>query len=200
LSESAEADLAEAAREIDEAMDQRPNDPLILKLAGNVWSYAGEFDKARAALRRAVDISPYDFGAWGYLGFTLAASGTDSDLAEAHAILDRILDLAPQHPGYAYWMHNKALACAAGQLFAESSDFARGAVDRQPALAWAWYLLANSLVMTGRTDEARNAIAAARKANPALSSEKYVAFVNRTSGNQALRDSRLAGLRTEGLV
>ncbi|MEJ2273013.1 MAG: hypothetical protein P8Y01_00310 [Woeseiaceae bacterium] len=200
LSESAESDLAEAAREIDEAIDHRPNDPLILKLAGNVWSYAGEFDKARAALRRAVNISPYDFGAWGYLGFTLAVSGTDSDLAEAHAILDRILDLAPQHPGYAYWMHNKALACAAGQLFAESADFARGAVERQPALAWAWYLLANSLAMTGCTDEARIAIATARKANPALSPEKYVAFVNRTSGNKSVEDSRMAGLRAEQLL
>ena len=75
LSEDAETDLAEALQAVKRAVDRRPRDSFVLKLAGNVWAYNGEHAKAVATLRRAIEITPFDFGAWGYLASVLATTG-----------------------------------------------------------------------------------------------------------------------------
>jgi adenylate cyclase len=200
LAESVKSDIAEAQSAINVATKLRPQDSFVLKLAGNVWSLAGEHDKAVATLRRAIEITPFDFGAWGYLAAILAVSGDPDSTHEAHAILDRILDLAPQHPGQAYWMHHKAVAFTVEQNYASASTFARQSVDRQPGLAWAWYLLANAQAMNGNEDVARAAAENAAEANPELSVGEYAEIVERTSANATVSDRRLAGLKALGLL
>lgn len=200
LAEIAADDIAEAQSAINIATKLRPQDSFVLKLAGNVWSLAGDHDKAVATLRRAIEITPFDFGAWGYLAAILAVSGDPDLIQEAHAILDRILSSAPQHPGQAYWMHHKATAFTCEQNYVGAANFARRSVDRQPGLAWAWYLLANAQAMTGNDDIAKSAAESAADANPELSVREYAEIVERTSANAAVSDLRLAGLRALGLL
>lgn len=200
LAESAKDDIAEAQLAINVATKLRPQDSFVLKLAGNVWSLAGEHDKAVATLRRSIEITPFDFGAWGYLAAILAVSGDPDPIQEAHAILDRILKSAPQHPGQAYWMHHKATAFTVEQNYASAATFARQSVDRQPGLAWAWYLLANAQAMNGNKDIAIEAAENAAEANPELSVGEYAEIVKRTSANATVCDLRLAGLKALGLL
>jgi TolB-like protein/Tfp pilus assembly protein PilF len=200
LSEDVDADLSEALESVEVAVSERPRDAFVLKLAGNVWAGSGRHDEAIAVLRRAIEITPFDFGAWGYLASVLVTTGNAEDAAEANGILDRIIEAAPQHPGQAYWMHHKAVASTARHDYANAAGFARKAVDRQPGLAWAWYLYANALAMGGDKEGAKNAAGRAHKANPELSIEEFAGIVERTSGSAELRQSRLSGLETIGLL
>ena len=200
LAEDADKDITEALSAIDAAVSLRPQDPFVLKLAGNVWSYAGQHAKALAILRRAIEVTPFDFGAWGYLAFVLATSGKAEDRQEAQSILDRIIATAPQHPGVAYWMHHKAVAYTGERQYEDAARLAKQALDRQPGLAWAWYLLANAAAMTGDNESAENAAARASSANPELSVTEYAAIVDRTSASEEICESRLAGLKDLGLL
>jgi len=200
LSENADADLAEALQAIDIAVERRSQDSFVLKLAGNVLSDNGHYDRAVSALRRAVEITPFDLGAWGYLASVLATGGKTDETGEAHAILDRIIGMAPQHPGQPYWMHHKAAAYTSEQQYEDAARFARQSVDRQPGLAWAWYLYANAAAMTGDNDAAGKAAENAAKANPDLSVSEYAAIVKRTSGSDSAATFRLAGLKKAGLL
>jgi TolB-like protein/Tfp pilus assembly protein PilF len=200
LADNAESDLAEALLAINTAVKLSPQDPLVLKLAGSVWSHTGQHEKAESILRRAIEIAPFDFGAWGYLASVLATSGSGEDSQDARAILDRIIKMAPQHPGQAFWLHHKALACTTERRYKNAVRYAKQAIDRQPGLAWAWYLYANALAMTGDLDAAINAAARAIESNPELSVSEYAAIVERTSGSESVRESRVAGLEAIDLL
>ncbi len=199
LSESPEQDLEEAIRAAKSAVERAPQDPFVLKLAGSVWAYIGHREEAIETLRRVVEMTPFDFGAWGYLASALVTGGEALELEEAHAILDRILTMAPQHPGVAYWMHHKALAYTCEARFEEALRFAKHAVERQPKLAWAWYLYANALGMNDAGGAAK-AVERAKQANPNMSVEAYVAFVNRTSATEGVSSQRIGGLQAAGLL
>lgn len=199
LSESPDQDMDEAIRAAKSAVDRAPQDPFVLKLAGSVWSYTGHQQEAIDVLRRVVEMTPFDFGAWGYLAWSLATSGETADLEEAHAILDRILEMAPQHPGVAYWMHHKALAYTCEGRFAEAAEFAKRAVDRQPNLTWAWFLYANALA-DGDVAAARAVVERAGHGEGDASAAGYVQFVCRTSPTVEVRQRRLGGLEASGLL
>jgi DNA-binding winged helix-turn-helix (wHTH) protein/tetratricopeptide (TPR) repeat protein len=199
ISAAIDRDMAQAIASIESALRRAPEDSFILKLAGSVFTSHGELDRAEAVLRRAAELTPFDLGTWGYLACVLAARGGGEDAADAHRILDRITEMAPRHPGIAYWMHHKALAFSAQGLFDEAADYARRATDRQPGLAWAWYLLANARAMNGDIDGARDAVARATVANPELTMRGYAGTVARISGEDVASRARLAGLAGAGL-
>jgi len=199
-SENTKQDLDEALKAIGMAVELRPRDAFVLKLAGNVWAHAGHHDDAEEFLRRAIEIAPFDFGAWGYLGFVLATNGQAGDLLEAHSILDRIIEMAPQHPGLAYWMYNKAVAFTIEEKFEAAALLAKKAVDRQPGLAASWYLYANALANLSNTEAAAEAVHRASEANPDLSIGEHAAIVQRTSGTSRVLLHRTSGLRAMGLL
>lgn len=194
LSEDPERELAEAVAAVETALARTPADPFVLKLAGNVLQYAGRHDDAIEQLRRAVGISAFDLGAWGYLGGAMAASDDVDERAEAQQILDRILQMAPQHPGAGFWLHHKALAFSCDGDYAHAEQYARSAVHKQPGLAQAWYLLSNARACQQNDEGARKALARATAANPDLTAEKFLAYVLRTSPTSAVKESRTAGL------
>lgn len=165
-----EQDRTRALSAIERAVELAPSDPAVLRTLGNVMAYCGQHRKAVAAFRRAVGIAPFDFHSWGRLGRTLAYGGKADELEEGHAILDRILASAPNHPMVPYWLSFKANAHCQEHNYEEAVRFARMSVDAQPGYAGAWLTLAHALDKLGRSDDARDAMARARRANPAMAS------------------------------
>ena len=168
LSERPDEDRATALAAVERATELAAGDPTVLRTMGNVLSNCGEHDKAVRALRRAVEIAPFDFHIWGRLGRTLAYGGNGAELREGLAVLDRILAAAPNHPMVPYWLYFKANACVRQDRFEDAVKFARMSVEAQPGYAGAWATLANALGLLGRIDEAVEAMSRARRANPAL--------------------------------
>jgi adenylate cyclase len=194
FSANADADEQRARAAAKRALALNAKDPFVLKMSGLVWSILGEPARAIEVLRSAVNEAPFDFGAWGYLGWPLAARGDAADLAELHKILDRLLELAPDHPGAAFWLYHKSVAYTCQQELDAAGEYARRAVDRQPDLSWALLNYANVFGLQGRGDEAREAAERAVQINPSMTPVHYVSRMRAMSvGNRAI-DWRVAGL------
>jgi adenylate cyclase len=201
FSEQPEDDRAAALSAVERAAALAPDDPMVLRTMGNVWSNCGEHGKAVQALRRAVEIAPFDFHSWGRLGRTLAYGGGEAELSEGHAVLDRILARAPNHPMVPYWHYFKANACQREARYEDAVRFARKSVEAQPGYAGAWITLANALGQLGRLDEARAAMERALKANPALTPQHLADQIRiLAGGSQDRADQSLAGLKAAGLL
>ncbi|MCG8691577.1 MAG: tetratricopeptide repeat protein [Minwuiales bacterium] len=195
-----EEDRKMALAAADRASRLASTDPAVLRSLGNVWSNCGAHGKAVRALRRAVELAPFDFHSWGRLGRTLAYGGGAEELAEGHAILDRILASAPNHPMVPFWLYFKANACMKDERYEEAADFARRSIELQPGYSGAWLALANALGRLGRSDEAREAMDRAREANPDMTPEHLAAQIRILSGEEGADDKALAGLRAAGLL
>ncbi len=185
-----EQDQKQARAAIERAVELAPNDPAVLRTLGNVMSYCGQHQKAVDAFRRAVAIAPFDFHSWGRLGRTLAYGGDSGELEEGHAILDRILANAPNHPMVPYWLSFKANAYCREHKYEEAAGYARKSVDVQPGYAGAWMTLAYALDQLGRNDEAREAKERARRANPAMASVKLTGETDTSSTITHVGDGR----------
>ena len=61
LSEEPDEDRANALAAAERATELSAGDPTVLRTLGNVLSNCGEHEKAVRALRRAVEIAPFDF-------------------------------------------------------------------------------------------------------------------------------------------
>ncbi len=201
FSECPEQDRAAALAAVERAADLSPDDPNVLRTLAKVWSNCGRHEPAIAALRRAVDIAPFDFHSWGRLGRTLCYGGDAEGLREGQAVLDRILACAPNHPMVPYWLYFKANACALEDRYEDAVRFARKSLDIQPGYAGAWVALANALGRLGRTDEARQAMTRALRANPAMT-PKHLAEQIRIAagGDEEHAEKSLAGLKAAGLL
>ncbi len=174
---------------------------MVLRTMGNVWSNCGEHVQAVRALRRAVEIAPFDFHSWGRLGRTLAYGGDGDELGEGHAVLDRVLATAPNHPMVPYWLYFKANACVREARYQDAVRFANNSLDAQPGYAGAWVTLANALGLLGRLEEARDAMARALRANPALTPEHLADQIRiLAGGRQDHAETSLAGLKAAGLL
>ena len=201
LSDQPEDDRAGALAAVERAADLAPDDPMVLRTLGNVWSNCGEHDKAVGALRRAVEIAPFDFHSWGRLGRTLAYGGDAAELEEGHRVLDRVLASAPNHPMVPYWHYFKANACMREGRTEDAVRFARKSLAAQSGYAGAWVTLANALGQLGRVDEARDAMDRALRANPAMTPQHLADQISILSGGRRDEaDKSLAGLKAAGLL
>lgn len=194
LSGDPKADEAAAIEAADKAVELAPQDPFILKMVSLVWTYAGDHERALACLRNAVKYAPFDFGAWGYMGWPLTATGDPQDLADLRRILDRLLAMEPRHPGVAYWLYHKSVADMSEGNDEAALASAEAAVSLRPKLALAWMHYASVLGLCGRTERAKAALAQCKRANPAMTPQHFSALLHRVS-----RDERLIGRRMEGL-
>ena len=191
----------EALAAVERAAELSADDPIVLRTLGNVLSNCGEHEKAVRALRRAVEIAPFDFHSWGRLGRTLAYGGSREELREGQAVLDRILAAAPNHPMVPYWHYFKANACVREDRCEDAAKFARLSVEAQPGYSGAWVTLANALGKLGRMDEARQAMNRALRANPAMTPQHLAAQIRiLAGGRQELADKSLSGLKAAGLL
>jgi adenylate cyclase len=201
LSERPDEDRAGALAAVEHAAELSADDPIVLRTLGNVLSNCGEHEKAVRALRRAVEIAPFDFHSWGRLGRTLAYGGSREELHEGQAVLDRILAAAPNHPMVPYWHYFKANACVREDRREDAVKFARMSVEAQPGFSGAWVTLANALGQLGRVDEARQAMNRALRANPAMTPQHLAAQIRiLAGGRKELADKSLSGLKAAGLL
>ncbi len=201
LSDNPDADRAAALQAVEKAAELGPDDSAVLRIMAKVFSNSGRHQQSVAALRRAVEIAPFDFHSWGRLGRTLCYGGDEEGLREGHAILDRILASAPNHPMVPYWLYFKANACVLEDRFEDAVRFAKKSVEIQPGYAGAWTALANALGSLERADEAKKALDRALQANPAMTPQHLAEQIRIASeGYDGDADKALAGLRAAGLL
>lgn len=200
ISDNEEADCRNAEAAILRANELTVSDADVLKMSGMVWTITGQATRAIEALHSAVDLAPYDFGAWGYMGWPLTTRGRTEDVDSLHDILARILSVAPDHPGVAFWHHHRSVAYACSNELDQAAEFARLALEKHPALSWGWMNYANVLCRLDRADQAADAIQRAQAANPRMTCAHYVAQIERMAEGEGFVTARTAGLREAGLV
>lgn len=186
-------DTALASAEL--ALSCDATDPFVLKMCGATWAYFGNVERSLEALRRAVSISPFDFGAWGYLGWPLVSTAAAADLDEVHTTMSRLRDLAPDHPGVPYWLYHQSVACTCAGRADDAVDFAFRSVERNPMFPWGWLQYANALGSVGRIADGRRALARGAALATGLTPAHYEWMVCEMHGSRAAAEPRFSGIR-----
>ena len=195
-----DSDSDNAIDMIETALTQSPNDPFVLKMSGMAWSLAGDPKRAIRSLRSSVEIAPYDFGAWGFLGWPLVATGIPEDLDELHGILDRILTMAPEHPGAAYWLHHQAAAHLCQEDLSAAQLSARQSIEKHRGLSWAWLTYASILGQLGSIADAREAALESARLNSRMTPIHYANRIRVMTTDDSTFLQRIAGLRAAELL
>ena len=200
LSDDPAGDIAIARQSADKALKLAPNDPAVLRTCGCALAFCGDYRNSLKTLRHAVSIAPFDFGAWGYMGWPLAASGRKADLEELLDITKRLLETAPSHPGAPYWHYHRSVAqdCLADNESAIGSI--ESCLEEQPDFALGLMHYADLLGDLDRNEEAAAATDKATAANESLTPERYVTIVNQLTDQEIVRQQRLDGLHHAGLL
>lgn len=104
---------AEAERDLQAALDFKPNHPYVLNYLGYAWADQGiHLDKARDMIKKAVSLQPDDGYITDSLGWILYRDG---NFPEAVKHLERAVELLPYDPvindhlGDAYWQTGRKL-------------------------------------------------------------------------------------------
>ena len=168
LDDTPEETIAASLELARRAVSLDPRDPQAQAALGWAYIMAGDLDNGLDAAKRAVQLNPSMPQAWGWLSWAqLIAGDTEACITAA----ERTLRLDPQgsfssivydNLSQAYWQeerYEEGLR-AARRLLAELPDYYLGHV-----------FVAMNAVGLGRLDEARDAIAAGRRASPDLSLE-----------------------------
>ena len=200
ISPDPQADVTEALAAAAKAMDLAPRDPEVLANAGLVYFNSGQYENAVVALKRAVQIAPFNLVAWGYLGLAYAWGGDDAEVAEGRKILDRLLRTAPDHPSVPYWLYFNTAALTRLGLPAEAADAASESVAAQPHFYLARIAYANTLGVLGQIERARAEIERVLAMNPGITADVYVQSVYLLSRIDERAAPHLAGLRAAGWV
>lgn len=191
---SAAGDEASAVAAAETALTLAPQDPLLLKMVSLVFTYCGDSPKAIACLRKAVKYAPFDFGAWGYMGWPLTSTGDAKDLEELRAILDRLIALVPQHPGVSFWYYHKSVAETCVGDFNRARESAETALELRPAFALGWMHYSNVLGHLGAKSEAAQALRRGRDLNPAMTPKHFESLIRKISVGADLIGRRVGGL------
>ncbi len=156
------AALAAAER----ACSLAPNDPEVLECCSLVWLQNSQYEKAVQCLKRAIQTTPFDLVAWGYLGLAHGTAGSEAEVREAHRILTRIIADAPDHPSVPYWLQFLTSVNLRLGQYEEAITNGRRCVELQPAYTLQNVLLAEALCRTGQKEEARRVLEVMPKYNP----------------------------------
>jgi tetratricopeptide (TPR) repeat protein len=126
--------------------------------------------------RRALELNPNFAAAEGYLGWALAFDGR-SQQAITH--LERAIQMSPHDPQNAVFTAGIAVAHYMDGRFEEAIDFARKALQQRSGFSAGNRIYIASLAQSGRLEEARTMLAAAKEKLPELSIawiEKHVPY------------------------
>lgn len=193
-------DLKQALSAATRAQQLAPQDPFVLKMSGMVLAAYGHVEDSIRSLRACVELAPYDFGAWGYLGWPLSARGNNSDFEEIHEIMDRLLKSASDHPGNDYWQYHKSVAFQCQGELDAARDLMQNALKKHSAPAWAWMQLASICASAGVYEKAKEASDKAMDINDKLTPAHFARCIRRMCVNGQLADARLGGLVAAGLL
>ena len=201
LSEDPEKDRSEAQAAVERAFELAPNDTEVLENAGLVWCHSSMWERSVQALRRAIEIAPFNLVAWGYLGFVLGSGGQQTKSAnEGDRILTKLITDTPEHPSVPYWYFFKAMACTRLAHFEEAVTCASRCVEMHPNFYIARYTLANALGHIGRSEEARTEMATVLAINPLINEERLKREWIVIARDEGMAEAHLAGLRKAGVL
>ena len=200
LSADPAADRKFAIDTIARAERLAPRDPVVLRTAGCVHAYTGEYRRSLELLRRAVKLAPYDLGTWGYFGWPLVATGQAEDLRELHEIVDRLLATSPQHPGRAYWVFHKSVAHTCAGECEQALAHAEEYTVEQPRFSLGWMHYGNVLGRLGRAADAHAAVQQCLANNPLMKPAYYAKLMTVLTDQEAVVRSRTEGLHAAGLL
>lgn len=200
ISEDPAADRQESVAAARRASQLDPTDPFVLKMCGTVSAYFGDPENALTALRRAVELAPFDYGARGYFGWPLVATGREADLEELHALLEKNLSAATNHPGVPYWLYHRSVAFSCAHRDEQAVEFAEKSIGANPNYAWAWLQYANALGHANQSTKAQRAAKRAAEVNRALTPALFASMVADMSLSEAFTRNRTGGLESAGIV
>jgi adenylate cyclase len=188
------ATIATALEVARRAVSLDPRDPAAQAALGWAYVMSGDIENGLDAARRAVELNPSMPEALGWLSWNLLVAGDaegsiiNGERAQRLNPLGAMSSIIYDNLSQAYWQLGdyEAGLRAARRLMAELPDYFLGHVD-----------VAMNAVELGRLDEARAAIAAARRVQPELSLEFVQAMYGVTRPEIDAR--RNAALRQAGL-
>jgi adenylate cyclase len=159
--EGVAAALATARR----ALELDPRDPSVHAALGAVYLTAGDPENALDATRRAVELNPSMPEAWIWFGWAQLLAGDPEACIDA---TEQARRLNPQ--GSMVFIYDSlALANWETGRYEASLEAGRRLIAVQPSYLTGYLYVAMSSVSLGRVDEARAAIAEARRIRPELS-------------------------------
>ena len=153
-------DLAAAARDLDEAIEQAPAWAAAHFERGKLWLRADDMVKASDSFRRATDLLPRFSPAWANLGGTL---GELDRPQEALAAFERALDLDPSSPQA---LNNVGVVRRELGRLSESEAAFRQVIQLTPEMAFGHYNLGHTLFLQGRFQAALSAYAEGQSRDP----------------------------------
>jgi adenylate cyclase len=183
---------ARCAREVVEAGGA--DDPTALAWAAHALVFLGrDYEGGLAASNRALRLAP-NSGVVLYLaGWSRLYVG---DWRTAVAWTERAVRLSPVDPSMSYFAAALGAAYFVGERYEDSVEWARRAAHDQPRYLVAHRLLAASLALLGRLDEARSGIPDLLAVAPGYT---VAAAAAHTPLRGATRERYLDGLRRAGL-
>jgi Flp pilus assembly protein TadD len=139
-----------ALEEFKRAVKDDPKNPYFHKGLGQAHAMKKEWPEAIAAFRRALELNPYYVDTRNDLGYALIMSGDrEAGKKEFLAAFSDPMNPAPEISAY-----NLGRAWLEEKNYIEAGNWLRSSVARNKAYALPYVLLAETLVVTGRTEEA----------------------------------------------
>jgi TolB-like protein/Tfp pilus assembly protein PilF len=159
-------EVAETTRLARRVAESGKDDAVALAYGGLALAYvAGDLEGGAALIDRALVLNPNLTAAWYASGWVKDFLG-DTDLAIEH--LAKAMRLSPLDPLMFMMQSLTGLAHFVAGRYAEGSRWAAKAVREQPYYIGALRNLAANCALSGRLDEAREAITQARRLDPDL--------------------------------
>jgi adenylate cyclase len=195
---SSEEHLEALDRIVSKALAIKPDDALATYFYGYVLKrLRKDLNQALAAFERAIAIDPNLAVAHNYVGQIKVFLGRASEAAE-HTL--KAIHLSPRDPQLAEWYYQLAITYIHQQRFHEAVEWARRAVQVNPNLRYPYRVLAASLALSGRVDEARMVAAEMLRRYP---NENIGTFLTREPWTdpvyRAGQDREIAGMRLAGI-
>jgi adenylate cyclase len=195
-----EAERIEARAAVELALELAPGDPSVLENVGLVLLHCALWDRSVTALRRAVQIAPFNLVSWGYLGLALGWGGDAADAEEARKILGRLIEATPDHPSLPYWLYFLSGTAAHQGAFEESAEHARKTLELHPYFFIARTAYANALGALGQREAGLEAWANVQAINPAFSAAHYRQEIAMIARTKERGENHLVGLRKLGIL
>lgn len=191
--ELAEADTTQAAALAARAAELDDSDPWAHLALGFSAFVMRQTDQAVEECRRALGLNPNFAAAHGYLGWALAFDGRSE---EAITHLERAMLMSPQDPQNAIFTTGLAAAHYLAGRFSDAVSFSRKALQLRYGFTPGHRIYVASLVQSGQTDEAREALSRLKELHPDLSIAWIERHVPYTSAAMA---KFVEGMRKAGL-
>ena len=155
--------MNEALQEVQKAVGLNPDLPEGYTNLANLLVRTGQAEAADAALRRALDIDPYDAAAYNLSGRVLAGKGEMPEALYDFAKATRL------RPDYGPYLYDYALMLLHLNRYDEAQEPAEAAVRADPNLAEAHDLLGGLLARRAQLDQAASQYREAVRIRPDFS-------------------------------